>query len=309
MAKKKKDTEGTGEDQGTIGQARHDLASAFDIFSGAYDPVQALPKAAKVEKQGVDPDALIAAADPMTSYFAAQAAGSELGAGAKEIGNLSKSGKPTKPPESADQKEIDKLKGELAAANKGGSSPSDAYTQLADQQAQQYMNMIGAANPLTSGSALPAIEGTASQQASQELGQSATSPTSQWLNAQTQAAQAQNAPVAAAMSQTGQAENSAAWLLNSGMQNMGQAEDKMLQEAPYQQLLNTLAADIPYKLLGGSATFPQLQGEVASAVSAIPGLSTTAVPTAAAASAPAVNPGIIPPAPTAPGYSAPGVGG
>ena len=33
---------------------------------------------------------------------------------------------------------------------------------------------------------------------------------------------------------------------------MGQAEANMIQMAPYQQLLSSLAADVPYKLLGGA---------------------------------------------------------
>lgn len=192
------------------------------------------------------------------------------------------------------------------ASAQGSTSSEDAYEKLADQQAQDYLQMTKTLEPLTSGATLPAIESTASQNASQMLGASSTSPVSQWLNAQTSAAQAQNAPALAAESQLSSAQDSAANLMASGIKNMGSAESQMMQAAPYQQLLSSLAADVPYKLLSGY-TMPQIQKTLQQSEQGL-GLSTMGNPTAPSPQLPTLNPGIIPAAPTT-GTAAPGVTG
>jgi hypothetical protein len=152
-----------------------------------------------------------------------------------------------------DTAEIAKLKKELSAdqSKLNQKQGQDAYTALADKQAQEYLDQTNKLDPLISGQAIPTIEANASQQASQMLGASATSPVSQWLNAQTQAAQAQNAPVAAAMGDVGKAQDSAAQLEAAGVKNMGAAESQLMQAAPYQQLLQSLAQEVPYHLASG----------------------------------------------------------
>jgi hypothetical protein len=149
--------------------------------------------------------------------------------------------------------EIASLKKQLGQAQSKEQSltEEDAYQALAEQQAQQYLQSSKNLDPLTSGAALPAIEGTASANASQMLGASSTSPVSQWLNAQTQAAQAQNAPAAAAEQQVAGAQDQAAGMLATGLTNMGQAEKQMMAAAPYQQLLASLAQEVPYHLASG----------------------------------------------------------
>ena len=127
----------------------------------------------------------------------------------------------------------------------------DSYQALAEQQANQYLQSSKNLDPLTSGASIPTIEAGATQQASQMLGASATSPVSQWLNAQTQAAQAQNAPAAAAESQLASAQDQAANLEASGLKGLGTAEGQMIAAAPYQQLLTSLAQEVPYHLASG----------------------------------------------------------
>jgi len=128
-------------------------------------------------------------------------------------------------------------------------TPESAYEQLANAQADQYLAATAQLNPLTSGSALTSVDSNMSQGAEAMLGQSSTSPISQWLNQQTQAAQAQYAPVASANASLASAEQSGQQLIAGGIQQMGQAETAEMQSAPYSQLLQSLASDVPYKLL------------------------------------------------------------
>ena len=247
------DETGTGEDQGVVGQARHDVASAVDWLAGEVVPSH-------------------------TS--------------ASDVPGPTKSG----PTLSGEEAQVKKLQGELKTAE-GSKTAEDQYQQLADAQATQYLSMTKALDPLTSGQALPAIEGTAAANASQMLGQSSSSPVSQWLNQQTSAAQAQNAPAQAANAQVGVAQDYASTLLAGGLQNMGKAEDQMMQAAPYQQLLQSLAADVPYKLLGGE-TLAQILPTVSTAEQGL-GLSTAGAPKVSAPNLPSLNAGIIPGAPLA----------
>lgn len=126
-----------------------------------------------------------------------------------------------------------------------------AYEQLANQQADQYLAMTKSMDPLTSGYAIPSIDKNISSGAEAMLGQSSSSPISQWLNQQTAAAQAQYAPTEAANSQVAQAENSGEALVAKGLQGLGIAETEMMQSAPYDQLLNSLASEVPYHLAEG----------------------------------------------------------
>lgn len=123
-----------------------------------------------------------------------------------------------------------------------------AYEQLANAQAEQYLQMTKNLDPLTSGSALTSVDSNMSQGAEAMLGTSSTSPISQWLKQQTDAAQAQYAPVAAANQGVAAAENQGQGLIASGLRQMGQAETAEMQAAPYSQLLQSLASEVPYKL-------------------------------------------------------------
>ena len=134
----------------------------------------------------------------------------------------------------------------------GGSTttdPESAYEELADAQANQYLAATKAIEPYTSGAAIPSFDESTTSGAEKMLGTSSTSPISQWLNQQVQAAQAQYAPTQAAGATVAQAEQAGEKLEAGGLQQMGQAETAVQQAAPYESLLQSLATDVPYKLL------------------------------------------------------------
>jgi hypothetical protein len=124
-----------------------------------------------------------------------------------------------------------------------------AYEQLADAQANQYLKDTQAIAPYTSGSVIPSFDTSMTKGAEGMLGTSSSSPISQWLNQQVQAAQAQYAPTQAAGATVAQAEQTGEGLIAGGLQQMGQAETAVQQAAPYESLLQSLATDVPYKLL------------------------------------------------------------
>jgi hypothetical protein len=130
--------------------------------------------------------------------------------------------------------------------------PSESeYEKLANAQADQYLSMVGALDPLTSGAALPAIDQNIAQGADKMLGVSGNSGIAGWLDQQTAAAQQQGAGVTAAGAALGQAEDANAQGIAGGLQQMGVAETNLMKEAPYQQLLSSLAAEVPYHLASG----------------------------------------------------------
>ena len=139
-------------------------------------------------------------------------------------------------------------------------TPESAYEQLANAQADQYLKMTKELDPLTTGAALPSIDAKMASGAESMLGQSSTSPISQWLNQQTQAAQSQYAPTASAGLQVAGAENRAQSMEAGALQNLGQAETALMQAAPYEQLLQSLAQEVPYHL-SQNYPFPGLTGQ------------------------------------------------
>ena len=157
--------------------------------------------------------------------------------------------------------QADKNKAEAAAGTTSTARPESDYEKLANAQADQYLAATKALDPLTSGANLPAINAKATQGAEQMLGTPSSSPVSQWLNAQTQnaAAQASGAGLTQANQAVSNAEQSAATLEAGGLRQMGQAETAMMQAAPYQQLLSSLAGEVPYHLAQGW-NFPGLTG-------------------------------------------------
>lgn len=125
------------------------------------------------------------------------------------------------------------------------------YEKLANAQADQYLAMTKALDPLVSGSALGALDSGASNQAEANLGQSSTSPMSQWLNQQTGAAAATAAPTNAAMGQLEKAETLGEGFEGTALKQLGTAETAMMNSAPYEQLLTSLAGEVPYDLAKG----------------------------------------------------------
>lgn len=192
-------------------------------------------------------------------------------------------------------------------------TPESPWEQLANAQADQYLAMTKAIDPLTSGATLPALDETMSANASQMLGQSATSPVSQWLNQQTQAAQAQGAPVTAAEAGLGKAEDANSALVAGGLQGMGQAETALMQAAPYQQLLQSLASEVPYHLASGysipgltAANTPQFVQQAESNVGVTPLTAAQGSSSSAKGLLPAISVGITPPPASTPTGTPPG---
>jgi hypothetical protein len=125
------------------------------------------------------------------------------------------------------------------------------YEKLANAQADQYLSMVHALDPLTSGAALPAIDQNLAQGADKMLGVSGDSGIAGWLDQQTRAAQQQGAGVTAAGAALGQAEDANAVGIAGGLKNLGTAEADLMKAAPYEQLLSSLAAEVPYHLASG----------------------------------------------------------
>lgn len=131
-------------------------------------------------------------------------------------------------------------------------APESTWQQLADAQANQYLSATQNLAPLTTGSTISNIDSQMASGAEAMLGQSGGGAMDAWLKQQGSAAAAQYAPLQAAVGQEETAEQNAEKLEAGGIKNMGTAEASMIQVAPYQQLLSSLAADVPYKLLGGA---------------------------------------------------------
>jgi hypothetical protein len=129
------------------------------------------------------------------------------------------------------------------------------WEQLANAQAAQYLAGTQQLAPLTSGTGISNIDAQMASGAESMLGQSGGGAMAAWLNQQGAAAAVQYAPVQSAVNQEETAEQSAEKLEAGGLQQMGTAETAQIQEAPYQQLLQSLAADVPYKLLGNYGNF------------------------------------------------------
>ena len=140
-------------------------------------------------------------------------------------------------------------------------SPESAYEQLADTQANQYLALTKSLGKELSTQSTDDMDSTISSGAEAMLGQSSTSPMSQWLNQQTKAAQAQYAPTQAAAAQVNQAENWGAGLEAGALKEFGQAETAEMNAAPYQQLLQSLAQEVPYHLATNYSPFPALEGK------------------------------------------------
>lgn len=139
-------------------------------------------------------------------------------------------------------------------------SPESTWEQLANDQAEQYLKDTQAIAPYASGTAIPSTDQAMASSAAALIGASSSSPISQWLNQQSKAAQAQYGPTEAAGANVEKAEQAGENLIAGGMQQMGQAETALMAAAPYQQLLSSLAAEVPYHLSEGYS-FPGLTGQ------------------------------------------------
>ena len=213
--------EGTGQDQGFWGSLRHDVASDYDTANNAVT-------------RGLK-DADLAKDDPFNRFFGGD------------------SSTPAVKPD-------DKKKDPAPAPSSEQTNPESAWEQLANAQAEQYLQDSQAIAPYASGSAIPATDQAMASGAAALIGASSSSPISQWLNQQSQAAQAQYGPVESAGANVEKAEQAGEGLIAGGLQQMGQAETAVVQTAPYEQLLSSLAQSVPYHL-SENYSFPSLTGQ------------------------------------------------
>jgi hypothetical protein len=148
----------------------------------------------------------------------------------------------------------------------GGAPPpgQSPYEQLANAEANTYLQQWQGLQGLVSGQNLGAIDSQVSGQAMAMLGPNAQSGVGQWLSQQDKAAQAQSAGVTQAMGGLEQAEQAGQKLISQGMQEMGTAETDVMRAAPYQQLLQSLASAVPYHLSSGYS-YPYITGKGAPA--------------------------------------------
>jgi hypothetical protein len=196
-----------------------------------------------------------------TAYNAVESAGGDLTSLGDRLGkddplNIFHIGDST-PAKTDEDKKKDPTSGESTAQTDDEDS---AYEALADAQANQYLQDTKAIAPYTSGAAIPSFDTAMTSGAESMLGTSSSSPISQWLNQQVQAAQAQYAPTAAAGATVAQAEQTGEGLVAGGLQQMGQAETAVMQTAPYEGLLTSLAQEVPYHLSEGYS-FPGLTNQ------------------------------------------------
>ena len=206
---KKKSTAATGEDQGTIGQARHDVAGGYNALSNNINSM------ADLLLKGPPGDPSVA-----EETFGAKAA-----------------------PKKA------------AAKKKAAAAPTDPSTPVAnpfaslaagltsDMQAQQ-----APVEQAITGAQLPGLTQSATGQALSEAGLSPGSSAAQWLDSNIAQANANDAPMQAAMNAYGAAYQTGQQGVDTALSNLSQANALGIQAAPETTWLNDLATHIQSNL-------------------------------------------------------------
>ena len=167
-----------------------------------------------------------------------------------ELANAKKGDQPSKDVQTiADAPLVEPPKDKSPTVTTPPAQPQNPWTQLADSVAKQYADTIFSEAPEAAGVGNYQTQANASAEA--DLGASQTSPMAQYLNSLTSAAASQNTGVQAAeQGEEAAALKGSAGILQ-GVKNLGAAEDQEMQSAPYQQLLQSLAAEVPYQLSKG----------------------------------------------------------
>lgn len=149
-------------------------------------------------------------------------------------------------------------------------TPQTEWEQLNDQLATSYGATIAALNPANDSVASQnaATDSSMSSDAEADLGQAGNSPMGQWLNAQNAAVASQSQATTAAEQAQVAAEDKGAGVIQNAIKGLGTAEQQQQTYAPYQQLLQSLAADVPYQLLSGN-TLSSVQSNVQNAIDQI----------------------------------------
>lgn len=139
---------------------------------------------------------------------------------------------------------------------KTGKAPAAAavnpWEALTKQLTDQYSALLTEYQPTASGANQASMDKTISSQAEAMLGQGAGSPMAAWLDRTSGAAQAQGAGVTNAMANQANAAQTGAQGIQSSLTSMGKAETQQMAMAPYDQLLQALAGEVPYLLVKGN---------------------------------------------------------
>jgi hypothetical protein len=147
----------------------------------------------------------------------------------------------------------------LATTTTPAESP---WEQLAGSLVGSYQTAESALNALAAGGPQQAAQENAQMGAGAAamLGQGSGGPAAQYFAQQSQAAQsqAQGAGLYGAEAQVAKDEQAASSLEQTGLKGLGTAEAAQAMGAPYQQLLSSLASEVPYHLASGYS-IPALQ--------------------------------------------------
>ena len=177
--------------------------------------------------------------------------------------------------------------GNLAIPTAPAAAAANPWEALTKQLTDQYSALLTEYQPTASGANQASMDKTISSQAEAMLGQGAGSPMAAWLDRTSGAAQAQGAGVTNAMANQANAAQTGAQGIQSSLTSMGKAETQQLAMAPYDQLLQALAGEVPYLLVKGN--LPASNPVVANAPPALNWIEnqfgvTNALPSAGAAS-------------------------
>ena len=125
------------------------------------------------------------------------------------------------------------------------------WEDLSNKLANEYGTTIATLSPETSQS-IAATGGTTAGNAESLLGVSGSSGLGAWMDQMTAGASKEGAGVANAQAAQLKAEEGGEAGIKSAIQGLGKADDQQAAAAPYQQLLQALAAEVPYHLASGA---------------------------------------------------------
>ncbi len=212
--KKKKPTAGTGQDQGEAGEIRHDIAGWWG------DAGPDLDKAASEIQQK----------DPVTEALHPET-----------IPEMVKGGK-------AAPAKKKKAAAPASAAAPAADTPANPFAALAQGLASDMQAQQAPVEQAITGAQLPALTQSATTQALSEAGLSPGSSAGQWLNTNIAQANANDAPMQAAMNAYGAAYQTGQQGVDTALTNLGQANALGIQAAPETTWLNDLATHIQSNL-------------------------------------------------------------
>jgi hypothetical protein len=216
MAKKKKPTTGTGEEQGLIGRARHDIAAGYNDVGEALSAANRFGN--KLGKE-----------DPLNIL----GIGKKGKAAPKKAGGK-KGGTTTSSAPTATQ-----LEQEIA---------NDPWSQLGKALTTQLQQEQVPIEKAISGGDTASTAQAATTQALADAGLAPNSSAAQWLTSNMNQAQANDAPMAQAMNAYGQAYAAGQQGVNTALTGMGQANQLGVATAPEQTWLGDLATHIQSNL-------------------------------------------------------------